>query len=523
MKEKGKSTFRKIKYHRKESFYLIVRGIEVGIAAGLICVLYRFLLSKAEEYLYTVIDYVKGNPLKTALWLFALALLGAFVSFIIKWEPLSGGSGIPQVTGEVKGYFNPKWWKIIFAKLIGSTVSVFAGLSLGREGPSVQFGAMAAKGVARATKADKTTELRMISCGAGAGMSAAFNSPLAGIMFVLEEIQHTFDKAILCMGIVATITADFVSKIFFGQGTVFSYDTDPLPLQYYWLLIILGILLGVFGALHNIIMVAGQNLYKKIRKVPPWIKLALVFAASGIVGLCIPQVLCGGHSMVDFLLSDHPTIAVMTVLLIAKFFFGAFSFSSGAPGGTLYPLTVLGTYIGAIYGEAVIRAFNLNEGLWDEFVVLGMAGLFASIVRAPLTGVIVVFEITGNMNSLLPLVAVSLVSYAAANMLGVSPFYTTLLEKITDNKNSNEESTKKTGEKILQTYVVPTGSSINGKKISEIDWGKHCLIVSVERNEVPITPKGDTVINEGDELVVLVSQRRFARDRNRLEKIINGE
>ncbi|MDE6506638.1 MAG: chloride channel protein [Eubacterium sp.] len=186
MKEKGKSTFRKIEYHRKESFYLIVRGIEVGIAAGLICVLYRFLLSKAEEYLYTVIDYVKGNPLKISLWLFALALLGAFVSFIIKWEPLSGGSGIPQVTGEVKGYFNPKWWKIILAKLIGGTVSVFAGLSLGREGPSVQFGAMAAKGVARATKADKTTELRMISCGAGAGMSAAFNSPLAGIMFVLE-------------------------------------------------------------------------------------------------------------------------------------------------------------------------------------------------------------------------------------------------------------------------------------------------------------------------------------------------
>ena len=88
MKEKGKSTFRKIEYHRKESFYLIVRGIEVGIAAGLICVLYRFLLSKAEEYLYTVIDYVKGNPLKTALWLFALALLGAFVS--------SNGSPSPE-------------------------------------------------------------------------------------------------------------------------------------------------------------------------------------------------------------------------------------------------------------------------------------------------------------------------------------------------------------------------------------------------------------------------------------------
>ncbi len=126
MKEKLKSTFRKLEYHRTESFYLIVRGIEVGIASGLICVLYRFLLSGAEKYLYIVIDYVKGNPIKTALWLFLLSLLGAAVSFIIKWEPLAGGSGIPQVTGEIRGPLSHNWLRVIFAKLIGSTVSVFA-------------------------------------------------------------------------------------------------------------------------------------------------------------------------------------------------------------------------------------------------------------------------------------------------------------------------------------------------------------------------------------------------------------
>ncbi len=466
MKEKGKSTFRKIEYHRKESFYLIVRGIEVGIAAGLVCVLYRFLLSKAEEYLYTVIDYVKGNPFKTAVWLVLLAVLGAGVSFIIQWEPLSGGSGIPQVTGEIRGHFSHNWLRVIAAKLIGSTASIFSGLSLGREGPSIQFGAMAAKGVATVTKADKTTELRMISCGAGAGMAAAFNAPLAGIMFVLEEIHHTFDKAILCMGIVATVTADFVSKI------------------------------------------------------PGWIKLAFVFVISGIVGLLLPQVLCGGHSMVDFLLKEHPGVSVMLLLIIAKFLFGAFSFSSGAPGGTLYPLTVLGTYIGAVFASAATDLFNLTGDLREEFIVLGMAGLFASIVRAPLTGVIVVFEITGNMHTLLPLVAVSLVSYATANMLGSAPFYSALLDRILKGK---ENVPSKAGEKVLKTYVVPTGSSISGKRISDIDWGKHCLIVSVERNEVPITPKGDTVILEGDELVVLISQRRFARDINRLERIINND
>ncbi len=488
MKEKGKSTFRKIEYHRKESFYLIVRGIEVGIAAGLVCVLYRFLLSKAEEYLYTVIDYVKGNPFKTAVWLVLLAVLGAGVSFIIQWEPLSGGSGIPQVTGEIRGHFSHNWLRVIAAKLIGSTASIFSGLSLGREGPSIQFGAMAAKGVATVTKADKTTELRMISCGAGAGMAAAFNAPLAGI--------------------------------FFGQGTVFNFNADNLPLRYYWLIIILGLFLGIFGSLYNIVMVKGQDLYRKISKIPGWIKLAFVFVISGIVGLLLPQVLCGGHSMVDFLLKEHPGVSVMLLLIIAKFLFGAFSFSSGAPGGTLYPLTVLGTYIGAVFASAATDLFNLTGDLREEFIVLGMAGLFASIVRAPLTGVIVVFEITGNMHTLLPLVAVSLVSYATANMLGSAPFYSALLDRILKGK---ENVPSKAGEKVLKTYVVPTGSSISGKRISDIDWGKHCLIVSVERNEVPITPKGDTVILEGDELVVLISQRRFARDINRLERIINND
>lgn len=519
MREKEKSTIRKIEQKKTESIYLIIRGVEVGIAAGLICVLYRFLLSKAEEYLYNVLDYIKGSPLKTGLWLALLALIGAGVSFIIKWEPLAGGSGIPQLTGEIKGYLSHKWLRVIAAKLAGSTASVFAGLSLGREGPSIQFGGMAAKGVARITRADKTTELRMMSCGAGAGLAAAFNAPLAGIMFVLEEIHKTFDKSILCMGIVATVTADFISKIFFGQSTVFNYVSEKIPLRYYWLLLLLGIVLGVSGCLYNIIMVAGQNLYKRIRKIPPWLKLAFVFAVSGVVGLLLPQVLCGGHTMAALLINEHPGIGAMLFLLAAKFVFGVFSFSSGAPGGTLYPLSILGTYIGAVFGELAIGAFDLNPDLWQNFVVMGMAGLFASIVRAPITGIVIVFEITGNMDSLLPLAAVSLVSYATANLIGTAPFYVTLLDGII--RDSGREEPSGAGEKVLQTYVIPTGSRISGKTISDIDWGKHCLIVSVERGDVSITPKGDTELKDGDTLVVMVSQRRFSRDRSRLEKIIN--
>lgn len=520
MNAKKQNTIRKIEQKNKEAFYLIVRGLEVGVVSGLITVLYRWLLTVAEEKLMSVIDFVSGNGVRIAIWLIILGVLGLFVGAINKWEPMASGSGIPQTTGEVKGKFNPSWWRVIVAKLIGGTTAVFSGLSLGREGPSVQLGGMAAKGVARLTKADKTTELRMISCGAGAGMASAFNAPLAGTMFVLEEIHHTFDKSVLCMSIVASVTADFTSKLFYGQATTFSYDTHNLPLKHYWLLVLLGAILGIAGIGYNIIMLQAQKIYKKINKIPSYIKLAVVFAISGVVGLIMPQIVCGGHSMVELLLNDRPTIAFMCILLVAKFLFGTISFASGAPGGTLYPLCILGTYIGAIFGAIAINTMGLNENMWQEFVVVGMAGLFASIVRAPITGIILVFELTGSMQNLLPLAVVALTSYAMANLVGITPFYEALLKNL-DTSSDDEEYTKRS-EKVIKSYVVPLGSNLDGKMIKEIEWGRHVLIVTVERGEESITPSGDVVLHSGDEIVMLVSQRRLARDEERLESLFEA-
>ena len=286
-------------------------------------------------------------------------------------------------------------------------------------------------------------------------------------------------------------------------------------------MIVLGIILGLLGAGYNIIMSYGQDLFKKFNKIPQTIRFAVVFFISGIVGLYVPRILGGGHSMVEFLINDHPAISVMIFLLFAKFIFGAFSAGSGAPGGTLYPLLILGTYIGAIFGDISINILGLPADIWQEFVVLSMAGFFASIVRAPITGVVLVFELTGNMDSLLPLVVVCLISYTVADMCGVSPIYSTLLEKFLTN-NKDTETPINTGEKVLQTFVIPTGSPLRNKKIADIEWGKHCLIVSVEREERAITPKGDTVLKEGDELIMMISQRYFAKDKRKIEKIIKG-
>ena len=265
----------------------------------------------------------------------------------------------------------------------------------------------------------------------------------------------------------------------------------------------------------------AQDLYKKI-KIPNYIKLPIIFVFSGVVGLVMPQILCGGHSMEVILLKENPSLTYLIVLLTTKFLFGAICFASGAPGGTLYPLCILGAYMGAIFGTVSVNSFSaITPAMWEEFVVIGMAGLFASIVRSPITGIVLVFELTGNMNNILPLAVVSLISYATANFIGVTPFYEYLFEKIvsTDHK---KPSFFETDEKVLETYTIPVGSPVAKKKIMDVDWGKHCVVVSVERNGVSITPKGDTVIKEGDEIVVLVSQRRFSRDIEKLEHMIKG-
>lgn len=507
-KQKKANTLRKTEYQRKEAFYLIIRGLEVGVVAGLVSVLYRFLLSGAENNLGKMLDFVGTNPLRIAMWFGILIVIALVVWLTVKFEPMASGSGIPQVSGELKGYLSPSWWKVIFSKLVGGTLSIFGGLSLGREGPSIQLGSMAAKGIAKATKADKTTEFRMISCGAGAGLAAAFNAPLAGILFVLEEIERTFDKNILCMGIVATVTADYISKLFFGQSTVFNYVTHNFPLKHYWALILLGILLGLGGALYNKVMSFGQDLFKKMTKVPQWAKLIIVFVISGIVSLTVPEILCGGHSMVEYLLNDHPQIGVMLFLLVAKFLFSTISFGSGAPGGIFFPFLILGTYAGAIYGDVCINFFGIDASLWQEFIVIAMAGLFASIVRSPITGIVLVFEMTGNMNNILPLVTVSLISYAVASLTGVEPIYETLLSKMI-SKKSNKPVYRVNSEKIIKTYTIPIGSDLDNKYIKDIEWTKHCVIITIHRGEESITPNGDTKIFAGDELVFLVSQRRL--------------
>ena len=496
---------RRHKNAARSQITFVLEGLVIGLVAGAAAIIYRYLLTFAEKGLFRIIPLVKSNLLYTAAWFVFLALLGITVGRIVKREPMTSGSGIPQVSGEMKGYLDQNPVSVLLSKMIGGTLSILGGLSLGREGPSIQLGAMAAKKLSETFGNGKTKEKTYVSCGAGAGLAAAFNAPLAGAMFTLEEIHKNFDGRIIVSVMIATITADFSSKIFFGKETVFHFgDVRILPLRMFWVLVILGIILGLCGAVYNRGMLFGQVLYRKITFLQEEYRMAIPFILSGIMAFVLPEVLCGGNEMVKILDSGNYVLSALLILLLAKFVFSALCFGSGAPGGIFFPLLVLGAFIGASYGTVITRVTGLDPAYMTAFIILSMAGFFSATVRAPITGIILIFEMTGSLEYMISITLVSIVAYVIAYLTNTKPIYESLLENILDSRGI--KTSRSSDETMLQTYSVALGSKADGKRIDELEWPLNCLVIAIERDGHEFIPRGYNNIKAGDFVTVLISE-----------------
>lgn len=480
---------------------LVLKGLLVGIMASVIVVIYRFLLSYAEDLAFYIYELIKNKPMIIPIWFCILILLAYIVGRLIDKESYISGSGIPQVKGVMGGYIKNRPVSIIINKIIAGTLSIVAGLSLGREGPSVQLGACVGDIVSKKSKSTRLERRLLISSGASAGLAAAFNAPLSGVLFSLEEIYKYFSPMVLLATITASVAADFISKQFFGLKPVFSFgETSFIPLKSYWILIILGVSLGLLGAFYNWLTLKTQGLYEKL-KWKTWKKLMIPFLLAGTLGILFPVVLCGGHAVMEEL-TLTTTIGLLLVILIVKFLFSIISFGSGAPGGIFFPLLIIGGTIGAIFGYFAINVLGISPDFFNNFIILAMAGYFTAIVRAPITGIILITEMTGSFSHLLSLTVVSLTAYIVADLLKSVPIYDSLLNNLL-KKNNIEEYHSESTKKILITNVVHFGSRVDNVTVKSIGLPDNILIVSIKRGEASIVPKGNTVIRAGDEILTI--------------------
>lgn len=416
----------------RKNIFLIGKSLMIGAFAALSAVAYRAVLSRSESLCHEIFSFA-SSPLRMILLFLFLLLVGLVVGRITESEPLIKGSGIPQLEGQFHGHLSPRPLAVLVKKFIAGALGIVCGLSLGREGPSIQLGAMTGQLVGRrlpGTDEDEDDKKLLLLCGACAGLAAAFNAPLAGVAFALEETYKKFTPKAVFVTASASIIADMISKLFFGMTPALGMpQVDTLPLSMFFLYPIVGICCGCFGALFNKTLMSTQKLYKKL-PLRDTFRIAIPFLFAGVFGLVLPEVLGGGHHIVSQLSSVGMAVGMMLLLLVGKFVFTMLCFCSGAPGGIFFPLLVLGALTGGIVGSGACALLGLPESCMINFLLLGMTGMFSGIVRAPVTGIILVAEMSGSLTQFPGLVLVSVVSALTANMLGSKPVYDELLENM---------------------------------------------------------------------------------------------
>ena len=492
---------------------LALQGVLVGIISGLVVVGYRLVLEQAENLRHLI----SGQSLILILcWFILLLIVSLIVGKLMMDEPMICGSGIPQVEGQLANKLKINPISVLIRKFIGGTLCLGAGLSVGREGPSIQLGAATAQALSRFFKRSTIEEKYLITSGASAGLAAAFNAPLAGVMFSLEEVHKNFSPLVLVSVMSASLTADFVSKQFFGLKPVFNFGViEALPLNYYGLIILLGILTGLCGVFYNYITEKTLEGYDNITWLKKQYRPIIPFLLAGILLFILPEILGGGHSIVEQLMEGNFTLTFILILLAGKFIFSMISFGSGVPGGIFFPLLVLGALTGALFGNFAHGWLGIESQFIQNFIILAMAGYFSAIVRAPITGSILITEMTGSFTHLLSLALISLIAYAVAELFRSEPIYEFLLSRLLNNKPSDPKD-EPFGNKTMMEIPVFTDSKIDGQLVRELQLPNNCLLVGVRRGNQELIPRGNTLLHSGDTLIVLVNETIAASVRDDL-------
>jgi H+/Cl- antiporter ClcA len=506
---------------------LFFEGILAGAFAGTVVVCFRLVLAWVGPKRDLLFAFLRSSVFGwIALWFVFLIGIGFILAWLIKKVPMSTGSGIPQVKGILAGLLKAtSWVKVIGAKFIGGLLGIGAGLSLGREGPSVQLGAAAGQGVSRLFRRPGMEEKYLLTCGASAGLSAAFNAPLAGVVFALEELHKNFSPVVLASTVAASVTADLVTRIFCGQDAVFGFHNIPLlPFQYYLYVVVLGLVVGVSGVLFNSGLVKSQIFYEKLHWMPSQLKPALPLAVAGLFGFILPQVLGGGARLINSLPQMHYALAILVVILTSKFIFTMISYGTGVPGGIFMPLLAIGAVLGNVYGSFVAHYLHIDPVYVNNFIILAMAAHFSAIVKAPITGSILIMEMTGSLEQLLPLITVSMSAYIASDLLEGKPIYDVLLSRMLAKRRPPQEPVQEPDEEMhILEKVVGLEAPVCDSKVCDIEWPENSLLVGIRRGDAELIPSPETVIYPGDYLIVLSGTAKLSLVHSSLQELAGEE
>jgi chloride channel protein, CIC family len=416
--------------HPMSWLLLMIATAIVGAVVGLVGGSFRLALQWAANFRGEVVDWSHANGSPWLSWAIPSGLC-AFGAGLGCWltqrlAPRTAGSGIPRVEAVLRSRVSPANAWILPVKFFGGILSIGSGLALGREGPTVQMGGTIGRLIGTAGKRIVPEPWTLIAAGAGAGLAVAFNAPLAAVVFVMEELLRRFSARVLCASLVASITGTVVLRMMlgnlpdFGTPRLGELPSDVLP-EY----VLLGVLCGLLGVAFNVTLLRTLGFSDRLTRWPKGAKGALVGALAGLLAWFLPGAVGGGDSVAQSAITNQAAWTAILSLLALRFVLTMASYATGAPGGIFAPLLAMGALLGNAF--AAVNA-DLRHIPFDPsaFAIVGMAACFTAIVRCPITGVVLLLEMTGDWTLILPMMAASVTAYAIPELMGNCPIYDSL-------------------------------------------------------------------------------------------------
>ena len=368
----------------------------------------------------------------------AVAATGVSLAWLLVryLAPEAAGSGVQEVEGALEGLRVVRWRRVLPVKFVGGVLALSSGLVGGREGPTIHIGASIGAALAEKFRLDRVDLSTLLAAGAAAGLAAAFNAPLAAVLFVIEEtrkqFRYTFRSYVAV--IVASTASALGMEIVGGVAPPLWLDTQTMPLSLMPAFLVLGVALGGLGVVFNRSLLLAMDWRARIFAPVPMLYAVLVGGAIGVLSFVLPLAVGGGETLIPRIAGAGLPLQVLLLVAVVRFVGTMASYPVNVPAGIFAPLLAIGTTVGLIAARLVEMILvqvpmAIPPHTGNAFAVAAMGGLFSATIRAPLVGVVLLVELTGAFELILPLMITCVTAHAVAQALGGRPIYEVLLER----------------------------------------------------------------------------------------------
>jgi CIC family chloride channel protein len=412
-----------------ETGVLITTALIVGLGGGLGAVIFRWLINAFTYFFFDVLQewlWFLGPAYVIAVPALGGLLVGPLVYFFAREAK---GHGVPEVMEAVAlhgGRIRPR---VAVVKSLASSLCIGSGGSVGREGPIVQIGSALGSTLGQSLRLSDERIRNLVACGAAAGISATFNAPIAGVIFALEVILGEFSVAFFSTVVISSVAAGVVAQIAFGNVPAFSIPeyslVSPWELMLY---VLLGVLAGLVAFLFVRTMYWFEDRFDAWR-FTEYFKPAVGGLLIGVIGFYSPRIFGVGYGAIEDALLGKLVLSTMASLILIKILATSLTIGSGGSGGVFAPSLFMGAMLGGTFGTVAHQVLPDITAASGAYALVGMAAVFAGAAHAPITAVIILFEMTNDYRIILPLMLATVVSVLLSQRLSRESIYTLKLAR----------------------------------------------------------------------------------------------